>query len=138
MVIMVITQRSRIFRQNLADDGCEELVIPKKRKKVQNTGGSWNLFGGLTKRLPFTEKAEVIGKLKLTSLFMDAKGYHCIIGSESCEYFYINIKMNKLVYLTNLAGIMITSIAWDNTATEQHTKSILLSTKDYKLISYAI
>lgn len=53
---------------------------------------------------------------------MDLKGFHCLLCSFKGENYYLNINEKKIRFLKQFKGVVIKSVAWDETCSKENTK----------------
>jgi hypothetical protein len=55
--------------------------------------------------------------LNIKNIYLDSKGYHCIIAAEGGNNFYFNYKDNKIKILKELKGQNIKALAFHSPGT---------------------
>lgn len=129
MAMIITTETNKILRWKLKDaqSQCTEYDLPET--KDENTTflqqiNPQNMIMNVMRKLPFGEdKKEIIN---IDRIFMDSKGFHTILSSDKGENFYFYYLSEKIKYLSKLKGMIITSVSWNNEATDDSTK-----VKDY-------
>ena len=78
------------------------------------------------------------GSLSIFGIHCDPQGYHCLVTLNSKDTYYVHISSNTAIFLHNLHGFKVTSVAWDKNASHQSTNEILLGTDDGGVIEMNI
>lgn len=63
----------------------------------------------------------------MKNVYLDFKGYHCIIVCDQGNNLYINHKDNKIRVITKLKGIPIKTLAFHSSGNESKSGYILFS-----------
>lgn len=74
---------------------------------------------------------------QVTKFYIDNKGNHTIFKHNS-YYFYFNIQSQKIKQIHKLNDVSVESVAFDETAGENSTNTILIGTDKGKIYGYQI
>ena len=66
-------------------------------------------------------------QMNIKTVYLDSKGYHCIIVSEMGNNFYLNYQEKKIKILPKLKGVNIKALAFHSSGTESKSGNILFS-----------
>lgn len=75
---------------------------------------------------PFYDDKDKKDTVVIERVFMDPKGYHAILCSDSGDNFYISFRDSKIRYLSSARGKIIKSIAWSDCCTEDASKVAII------------
>ncbi len=108
---VIITEHNRIYRWRFNQES-------EFRAYELPDSSSGNFLGLLTHR----EKT-----LKMNNVYMDLRGFHCIITAEGGNNFYLNFKDNRLKYLKELKGVHIKDLKFHKARNESNSGSIIFA-----------
>jgi hypothetical protein len=74
----------------------------------------------------------------ITNIYMDARGYHCIILTDSLTHFYFNYKDTKIRPLIKLKNLKILSLAFYGTDADTDTGEIVIASSNGSISLYRI
>ena len=69
-------------------------------------------------------------QMNVKTVYLDPKGFHCIIISEMGNNFYLNYNESKIKILPRLKGINIKALAFHSSGTENKSGNILFSSEN--------
>jgi len=109
----------------------ECLFIATRRNKLIRKRVSFeNKFCELS--FPYRAMSELVG------MYPDLIGNHCIFIMKEGDHCYLSLESDKIVILTKILNLPITSIAYPSTTTSTSTGDILLGCKDGTIYLYRI
>ena len=62
------------------------------------------------------------GEIAIDKLFLDTKGYHCILSNTNGQNYYFHLNDSRIRPVYKIHGVVIKSIGFDDLTTEETTK----------------
>lgn len=74
----------------------------------------------------------------MKNIYIDDKGYHCIVTAEGGNNFYLGFRETKLRVLKDLKGVNIKALAFHSSGTETASGDIVFSSENGTICLYRI
>lgn len=124
-----VTDQNKMFRWREHDGLCKQFPLPdrvedeKTRQNAGNIPGGSLLgaFSGLVRKVPLGEE-KLLNDYPIQRIYIDRKGYHCLMNSDAGDSCYLNVQSDVPKYLLRLKGRAVTSICFDENSTFESTK----------------